>query len=76
MQPATVLSAPGVDAALAKLMERADIDGIPTVLDFLDRIQTRLVETLGTFPAHSSDCGQLFHAIVGACSSASWAAVP
>ena len=26
--------------------------------------------------AHSSDCGQLFHAIVGACSSASWAAVP
>jgi hypothetical protein len=26
--------------------------------------------------AHSSDRGHLFHAIVGACSRASWAAVP
>jgi hypothetical protein len=26
------------------------VDSIPTVLDFLERIQNRLVETLGTFP--------------------------
>ena len=26
------------------------MDSIPTVLDFLERIQTRLVETLSTFP--------------------------
>jgi saccharopine dehydrogenase-like NADP-dependent oxidoreductase len=29
-----------------------------------------------SLPAHSSDRGHLFHAIVGACSRASWAAVP
>jgi hypothetical protein len=27
-----------------------DVDSIPTVLDFLDQLQKRLVETLSTFP--------------------------
>ena len=50
MQPVTVLFAPGVDAALVELIDHVDVDRIPTVLDFLDRIKTRLVETLSTFP--------------------------
>lgn len=50
MQPATVLFAPGVDAALVEMIDHADIDSIPTVLDFLERIQARLIETLSTFP--------------------------
>ena len=33
-------------------------------------------EAVAVFCAHSSDRGHLFHAIVGACSRASWAAVP
>ena len=50
MHPVTVLLAPGVDAALLELIDHVDVDSIPTVLDFLDRIRTRLVETLSTFP--------------------------
>jgi hypothetical protein len=45
MQPITVLFAPAVDAALVELIDHADVDSIPTVLDFLERIQTRLVQT-------------------------------
>lgn len=50
MQPTSVIFAPGVDAALVELIEHVDIDSIPTVLNFLERIQMRLVETLGAFP--------------------------
>lgn len=50
MQPVTVLFAPGVDAALLEFIDHVDVDSIPTVLDFLERIQTRLVDTLSTFP--------------------------
>lgn len=50
MQPITVLFAPAVDAALVELIDHVDVDRIPTVLDFLERIQNRLVETLSTFP--------------------------
>lgn len=50
MQPATVLFAPGVDAALVALIDHVDVDSIPTVLEFLKRIQARLVKTLSTLP--------------------------
>ena len=46
----TVLFAPEVDAALVELIEHVNVDSIPTVLDFLERIQTRLVKTLSTLP--------------------------
>ena len=44
MQPVTVLFGPAVDAALVELIDHVDVDSIPTVLDFLERIQTRLVQ--------------------------------
>lgn len=50
MQPATVLFAPGVDAALVEFIDHVDVDSIPTVLDFLERIQARLIKTLSTLP--------------------------
>lgn len=50
MQPVTVLFAPAVDATLVELIDHVDVDSIATVLDFLDRIQRRLVQTLGAFP--------------------------
>ncbi|MFD1508553.1 hypothetical protein [Lacimonas salitolerans] len=50
MQPATVFFAPGVDTALVELIDHVDVDSIPTVLDFLERIQARLVKTLSTLP--------------------------
>jgi len=56
MQPVTVLFAPRVDAALLELIDYVNVDSIPTVLDFLERIQGRLVETLSTFP----DAGPVF----------------
>ena len=54
MQPATVLFAPGVDAALVEVVDHVGVDSIPTVLDFLERIQGRLVKTLSTFPEAGS----------------------
>ena len=45
MQPVTVIFAPGVDAALVEIIDHVDLESIPTVLNFLERIQTRLVET-------------------------------
>jgi hypothetical protein len=54
MQPVTVLFAPRVDAALGELIDHVDVDSIPSVLDFLERIQTRLVDTLSTFPEAGS----------------------
>ena len=56
MQPVTVIFAPGVDAALVEIIDHVDLESIPTVLNFLERIQTRLVETLSTFP----DAGAVF----------------
>lgn len=50
MQPATVLFAPGVDAALVEVIDHVGVDSIPTVLDFLERIQARLVKSLSTIP--------------------------
>lgn len=50
MHPVTVIFAPAVDAALIQLIDHVDVDSIPAVLDFLERIQTRLVATLSTFP--------------------------
>ena len=50
MPPVTVLFAPAVDAALVELIDHVEVDHIPTVLDFLERIQKRLVETLCAFP--------------------------
>ena len=50
MPPVTVLFAPGVDAALVEFIDHVDVDSIPTVLDFLERIQARLVKTLSTLP--------------------------
>jgi hypothetical protein len=50
MQPVTVLFAPRVDAALIELIDHVDVGSIQTVLDFLERIQRRLVETLSTSP--------------------------
>lgn len=50
MQHVTVLFAPGVDAALVEIIDHVDLDSIPTVLDFLEHIQARLVQTLSTFP--------------------------
>lgn len=60
MQDVTVLFAPGVDAALVELIDHVDLDSIPTVLDFLERIQARLVQTLSTFP----EAGPVFQGAV------------
>ena len=56
MQPVTVLFAPEVDAALVNLIDHVDVDRIPTVLDFLERIQGRWVETFSTV----SEAGPIF----------------
>lgn len=50
MQPVRVIFAPRVDAALVEIIDHVDVDSIPTVLDFLEKIQMRLVETLSSFP--------------------------
>ena len=50
MQLITVLFAPAVAAALVELIDNVDVDSIPIVLDVLERIQKRLVETLSSFP--------------------------
>lgn len=60
MPPVIVLFAPGVDAALVALIDHVDVDDIPTVLTFIERIQTRLVETLSTFP----EAGSVFQGAV------------
>jgi hypothetical protein len=57
MQPVIVLFAPEVDAALVELIDHVDVDSIPTVLDFLERVQGRLVKTLSTLP----EAGPVFH---------------
>lgn len=39
-----------MNAAQVELIDHVDLDSIPTVLDFLVRIETRLVRTISTFP--------------------------
>jgi hypothetical protein len=56
MQPVTVLFAPRVDAALVELIDHVNVQSIPTLLDFLERMQGRLVEALSSFP----DAGPVF----------------
>jgi len=60
MQDVTVLFAPGVDAALVELIDHVDSDSIPTVLNFLERIHARLVQTLCAFP----EAGPVFQGAV------------
>lgn len=50
MQTATVIFAPGVDAAILDLIDYVEVGDIPTVLNFLEGVQNRLVRTLSTFP--------------------------
>ncbi|MDT8853461.1 hypothetical protein RNZ50_00115 [Paracoccaceae bacterium Fryx2] len=60
MQPATVIFGPAVDFALGRLIDHVDLEDIPALIDFLERIQGRLVKTLGTFP----EAGPGFHGTV------------
>lgn len=50
MKNAKVIIGPEVDAAILALIDYVEIAEIPAVLDFLERIQERLVNTLSTFP--------------------------
>lgn len=54
MKHATVIFAPNVDAAIRDMIDYVDVDSIPTVITFLERIQERLVGTLSTFPESGS----------------------
>jgi hypothetical protein len=54
MKNATVFLGPEVDAAILALIDYVELDEIPAVLNFLDRIQERLVNTLSTFPEGGS----------------------
>lgn len=60
MSPVTVIFTPGVDTALLEMIDHVDVDGIPTVLDFLEQIQNRLAQTLRTFP----EAGPVFQGAV------------
>lgn len=50
----TVILGPGVDAAIDAIIDYVEIDSIPTVLTFLENIQSRLVRTLSTLPSGGS----------------------
>ena len=54
MKNATVFLGPEVDAAILALIDYVELDEIPAVLNFLGRIQERLVNTLSTFPEGGS----------------------
>ena len=54
MKHATVIFGPSVDAAIRDMIDYVDLDSIPTVIAFLERIQQRLVGTLSTFPEGGS----------------------
>lgn len=60
MRPVTVLFAPGVDAVLVTLVDHVDTDSLPALLDFLERIQTHLVDTLCSLP----EAGPVFQGTV------------
>lgn len=50
MKNATIILAPEVDAAILRLIDHVDPSEIPAVLDFLERIQERMVRTLTDAP--------------------------
>lgn len=54
MKNATVIFGPSVDAAIQDMIDYVDVDSIPTIITFLERIQQRLVGTLSTFPEGGS----------------------
>lgn len=54
MKNAKVIFGPEVDAAILALIDYVALDEIPVVLDFLGRIQERLVNTLSLFPEGGS----------------------
>lgn len=54
MKQVQVLFDPQVDAALLDMIDYVDPADIPTVLNFLEAIQTHLVQTLSTFPEGGS----------------------
>ena len=54
MKNAKIILGPEVDAAILALIDFVELDEIPAVLDFLERIQERLVNTLSTFPEGGS----------------------
>lgn len=54
MQTTKVIFGPGVDAAITHLIDYVDVADIPAVIMFLERIQTRLVQTLETLPESGS----------------------
>lgn len=54
MKNAKVILGPDVDAAILALIDYVELDEIPDVLSFLERIQDRLVNTLSTFPESGS----------------------
>lgn len=50
MKNAKIILAPEVNAAILRLIDYVDPGEIPAVLNFIERIQTRLVKTLSAFP--------------------------
>lgn len=50
MNDAKIILAPEVDAAIIRLIDYVDPSDIPNVLDFLERIQTRMARTLSIYP--------------------------
>ena len=54
MKNATVIFGPSVDAAVRDMIDYVNVDSIPNVITFLDRIQQRLVRTLSLFPESGS----------------------
>lgn len=50
MKNARVIFAPEVDAAIMDLIDHVGVDEVPAVLDFLERVQKKLVGTLSAFP--------------------------
>lgn len=50
MNTATVIFAPSVDEAILNLIDYIDPSDIPVVLNFIEKLQKRLVNTLSTAP--------------------------
>lgn len=50
MKSATIILAPEVDAAILRLIDHVHPSEIPDVLDFIEAIQTSMIQTLSDFP--------------------------
>ena len=50
MKDATVIFAPSVDEAILNLIDYVDPSDLPTILNFIEKLQKRLVKTLSTYP--------------------------